>query len=83
MKEQEKKEWIYRTSFACNKALLVIEAAKKQATSSYDRRTRLIEGLQKALFVKESDDGQTEMFEPTSFLTPELRQILEDPVDGL
>ncbi len=83
MKEQEKKEWIYRTSFACNKALLVIEAAKKQATSSYDRRTRLIEGLQKALFVKESDEGQFDLFSPDEFLTPELKMILEDPVEGL
>lgn len=83
MKDSDKKAWIYQTSFACNKALLVIDAAKKQATSSYDRRTRLVEGLQKALFVKESDEGQTELFEPTSFLTPELKKILEDPVEGL
>ncbi len=83
MKDAEKKAWIYQTSFACNKALLVIEAAKKQATSSFDRRTRMIEGLQRALFVKESDEGQTELFEPSSFLTPELRKILDDPVEGL
>ena len=83
MKDQEKRQWIYRTSFACNKALLVIEAAKKQATSSYDRRTRIIEQLQKALFVKEGDEGQTELFQPDSFLTPELRSILEAPLNGL
>ena len=83
MKEQDKRAWIQKIGWDCYKALLTLEAAKKQATSSYDRRTRMIEQLQKALFVKETDEAQTELFEPSDFLTPELKTILEDPVGGL
>lgn len=83
MKDTEKKAWIQKIGWDCYKALLTIEAAKKAATSSYDRRTRMIEQLQKALFVKESDEGQIELFEPTSYLTPEIKDILQDPVGGL
>lgn len=81
--DAEKKIWIAEMRCKCFDAVRTLESAKKQSSSAYDRRLRIINAFEEVLYVKQQDDGQLELFDLATACPPETQQLLEDPTHGL
>ncbi len=80
---QKKASWIAEQVVRGDTALRQLLSAKRTATSEYDERIRKIRGFMEALFVKRSDPQQLELFKEGELLSPEIDELISNPLRGL
>lgn len=78
----ERQEWIEKHGWAAVNAARLLTAAKKQRVSEYDERLRKLRDFSEVLAVKQIDK-QDELFAINDILTPELRDLIDKPLQGL
>lgn len=83
MKDTDKKLWLYEKSSACSLALNTLVAAKRQAASEYDTRIRKITVFHQDILTKLRDGSQLELFDPTEAVSPEVTNLLRNPLNGM
>lgn len=64
-------------------AISQLKAAKKQRTSDYDERIRILSNFFSALLTKRTDSQQLELFKLDDALTPQLAKFIRTPCAGL
>ena len=79
---EEKTEWISRQYLRAGLAVSEITAAKKERVAGYDERLRKLNALTESLLIRQVDQ-QSEMFDPKAIMSPEIEQLLENPLHGL
>lgn len=83
MKPSDRTEWIRDHRCKADDAIRTITSAKKQRVSEYDERLRKLKDFAEVLFIKQTDLGQQEMFDPKEILAPDLTDLLAAPLKGL
>ena len=82
MNDTERTNWILLQRGRTWDAIHILASAKKEITSEYDARLRILKDLEQKLFIRK-DDKQAEMFELDDLLPPNVAKLLESPTHGL
>lgn len=80
---QKKMTWIAEQLLRSDSALRQLLAARKTQCADYDARIRKIRGFQEALYVGRSDNQQLELFKEADLLSPELSELISNPLAGI
>jgi hypothetical protein len=80
--DTQKTEWIRDTRCRADDALRALHASKKQHVGEHDERMRKLKALAEFLFIKQAD-GQGELFDPKTVLSPDIEELLSAPLHGL
>ena len=82
MNAESRKAWMLEHRCKADDAIRTVEAARKQRVSEYDERLRKLRHFAEELFLK-CADGQLDLLDPSTVLSPELDKLLNDPLKGL
>lgn len=79
----EKRIWIYEQQSRLGDAIAALQAAKKQATTSFDTELRGLRAYAESLRVTLHDSQQFELFDCSHGNPPKIEERLVDPLHGL
>jgi hypothetical protein len=80
--DPKKLAWIRDNRCKADDAIRALVASKKQHGAEHDERLRKIKAFAEFLFIKQAD-GQDELFDPKTVLSPDIEELLAAPLHGL